>query len=80
MAAAGLVALAEGPKRLHEDHANARKLAAGIAEILPGALDPAGVQTNIVFVDVTRTGHDAREWQQRLAAAEIGPGPVSAAG
>lgn len=67
MAAAGLIALAEGPKRLHEDHANARKLAVGIAEILPGALDPAEVQTNIVFVDVASTGHDAREWQQRLA-------------
>ncbi len=67
MAAAGLIALAEGPKRLHEDHANARQLARGIAEILPGALDPAQVQTNIVFVDVTRTGHDAGEWQRRLA-------------
>jgi len=68
MAAAGLIALTEGPKRLHEDHANARRLAAGIAEILPQALDPAEVQTNIVFADVTSTGHDADEWRQRLAA------------
>src|SRR5918996_142992 len=33
IAAAALVALQEGPKRLHEDHANARRLAGGIAEI-----------------------------------------------
>jgi threonine aldolase len=68
MAAAGLIALAEGPKRLHEDHANARQLAAGLAEILPGALDPADTTTNIVFADVSSTGHDADEWRRRLAA------------
>jgi threonine aldolase len=68
MAAAGLIALAEGPKRLHEDHANARRLAAGLAEILPGAVDPAQVPTNIVFADVSGTGRDAQEWRQRLAA------------
>jgi threonine aldolase len=71
MAAAGLIALAEGPKRLHEDHANARLLAAGIAEILPGALDPGQLTTNIVFVDVTGTGHDEREWQHRLAESGV---------
>ena len=65
MAAAGLIALAEGPKRLHEDHANARQLAEGIAEILPEALDPAGVQTNIVFADVSQ--HRSR---RRLSGAE----------
>ena len=53
MAAAGLIALEEGPERLHEDHANARTLAAGIAELLPGSVDPAGIETNIVFVDVS---------------------------
>ena len=68
MAAAGLVALAEGPKRLHEDHANALRLAEGVAELLPRALDPAGTQTNVVFADVSGTGHDVQEWQQRLAA------------
>jgi threonine aldolase len=71
MAAAGLVALQEGPGRLHEDHANARRLAEGLAGILPQAVDPARVQTNIVFADVSGTGHDVREWQQRLAAAGV---------
>lgn len=66
MAAAGLVALDEGPARLGVDHANARRLAEGIAEILPGSLDPAHVPTNIVFADVTATRHTPREWAARL--------------
>jgi threonine aldolase len=68
MAAAGLIALREGPKRLHEDHANARRLAEGIAGMLPQSVDPARVPTNIVFVDVARTGHDAAQWRQALSA------------
>lgn len=67
MAAAGLIALEEGPKRLHEDHENARVLADGLAEILPGSVDPADVQTNIVFADVTGTGRTAGQWVARLA-------------
>ncbi|HVB41605.1 MAG TPA: threonine aldolase family protein [Streptosporangiaceae bacterium] len=68
MAAAGLLALEEGPKRLHEDHANARVLAEGVAELLPGSVDPQAVPTNIVFVDVAGTGRSPRDWQARLTA------------
>jgi threonine aldolase len=71
MAAAGLIALAEGPKRLHEDHANARRLAEGIAEILPDSVDLASVQTNIVFVHVDRTGRGVSEWVDLLAAEGV---------
>ena len=71
LAAAGLIALQEGPKRLPEDHANARRLAEGIAGILPGSVDPAAVSTNIVFADVTGTGHDAREWVDLLGAEGV---------
>jgi threonine aldolase len=67
MAAAGLIALAEGPGRLAEDHANARKLAEGIAAILPAHIDLDGVQTNIVFVDVAGTGHPLVSWAASLA-------------
>jgi threonine aldolase len=67
MAAAGLIALRDGPGRLAEDHANAQRLAQGIAETVPDAIDPAAVQTNILFVDVTRTGHPVLEWRERLA-------------
>jgi threonine aldolase len=68
MAAAGLIALDEGPARLPEDHANARVLAEGVAELLPESIDPDEVETNIVFVDVSGTGRAAAEWQQLLAA------------
>ena len=71
MAAAGLIALEEGPKRLPEDHENAQTLAAGIAELLPGSLDPDLIETNIVFVDVSGTGRDATQWRERLAAEGV---------
>ena len=59
LAAAGLVALEETPPKLHEDHANARRLAAGLAE-LPGVeIDPERVVTNIVLFDVAGTGQAA---------------------
>jgi threonine aldolase len=52
IAAAGLIALEEMPSRLHEDHANARLLAEGVAT-LPGVdIDLATVQTNIVIFSV----------------------------
>ena len=68
MAAAGLIALEEGPARLPEDHANARSLAEGVAELLPESTDPDAVETNIVFIDVSGTGRGAGEWRQMLAA------------
>jgi threonine aldolase len=71
MAAAGMIALEQGPGRLAEDHANARRLAEGVNTILPDSVDLAGVATNIVFVDVSRTGHTAQEWLAALAAAGL---------
>ena len=68
MAAAGIIALREGPGRLTEDHTNARTLAEGVAEILPGSIDPAKVPTNILFVDVAQYGHRMKVWVERLAA------------
>ncbi len=60
LAAAGLIALEESPKRLHEDHANARKLAEGIAAIPGIALDLETVETNIIIFDVSSTGQTAQ--------------------
>jgi threonine aldolase len=71
MAAAGLIALAEGPKRLPEDHDNAQALAQGIAELLPGSVDPDAIETNIVFVSVSGTGKDAAQWRELLAAEGV---------
>lgn len=56
LAAAGLIALEESPKRLHEDHANALRLAEGLAEIDGISIDPESVVTNIVIFDVSGTG------------------------
>ena len=59
IAAAGVYALRHHVDRLAEDHERARSLAAELAA-LPGIdLDPAGVETNIVVFDVSRTGLSA---------------------
>ncbi|MFZ0663625.1 MAG: low specificity L-threonine aldolase [Acidobacteriaceae bacterium] len=49
LAAAGLIALEEMPKRLGEDHANARLLAECMAELKQVEIDLATVETNIVI-------------------------------
>jgi threonine aldolase len=71
MAAAGLVALEEGPGRLVEDHVNARRLADGIAAATPDAVDPWAVETNIVFADAGALGFTAIELRDRLAGAGL---------
>ncbi|HEX2089041.1 MAG TPA: GntG family PLP-dependent aldolase [Actinomycetota bacterium] len=71
VAAAGLVALEEGPGRLEEDHANARRLAEGIAEATPGSVDPGGVETNIVFVDPASLGISTVDLMGRLREHDV---------
>jgi threonine aldolase len=54
LAAAGIVALETMVDRLAEDHANARRLAEGLAD-LPGIqIDPGTVRTNIVIFHLER--------------------------
>jgi threonine aldolase len=71
MAAAGLIALDEGPKRLAEDHANARRLAEGLAEAAPAAVDTGHVETNIVFADVAAIGLEPFDILHRLSDAGV---------
>lgn len=71
LAAAGLVALEESPKRLHLDHENARFLALGLAEIPGIKIDPMKVVTNILFLDVSGTGLSSFEISKRLAAQGV---------
>lgn len=52
LAAAAIYALDNNVKRLAEDHANAKKLALGVANIAGLSIDPATVETNIVYFDV----------------------------
>lgn len=61
LAAAGLIALEESPKRLHIDHENAKRLAEGAANIRGISIDAERVQTNIVIFDVTDTGKTSAE-------------------
>jgi len=58
LAAACLVALKTMVDRLAEDHANARHLAEGIAELEPKGIDLDGVETNIVTFEAARVGRD----------------------
>jgi threonine aldolase len=65
LAAAGLIALEEMPKRLSVDHANARYLAEQLSGLPQIELDLATVQTNIVIFDLKEEGK-ADELVQRL--------------
>ncbi len=75
LAAAGLIALEEGPGRLGEDHANARLLAEAVAPYC--RIDLEGVQTNIVIFEVEdAAGVVARMKEGGVVASAIGPGAV----
>ena len=52
LAAAGLVAMDTMIDRLADDHANAKKLAVGLANIDGLSVDPERIQTNIVIFEV----------------------------
>ena len=80
LAAAGLIALEEMPKRLGEDHANARLLADAIARCDAAEIDPTDVQTNIVIFTLRDEGDAAalvRGLRENgVLASTIGPHAV----
>ncbi|MGD0914484.1 MAG: low-specificity L-threonine aldolase [Terracidiphilus sp.] len=65
LAAAGLIALEQGPKRLSEDHANARLLAEALANTPGVIIDLNSVETNIVIFRLA-AGQGAPELAARL--------------
>jgi threonine aldolase len=71
LAAAGLIALEESPRRLVFDHENAQHLAKGLSAVRGIALDPASVVTNIVIFDVRGTGRTAAEICTQLAGRKV---------
>ena len=71
LAAAGLIALEESPKRLHIDHQNAQRLAQGLAQIPALRIDPKSVKTNIVIFDCQATGMDAVQFCDALKPHSI---------
>jgi threonine aldolase len=75
IAAGGVYALRHNVKRLAEDHANARRLAEGLAK-LPGVdLAPATVETNLVFFDL-KGQLDAATLVERLLAHGVRMGAL----
>jgi threonine aldolase len=79
VAAAGIYALDHNVDRLAEDHANARILAQGIAEIPGARIDASQVETNIVIFEVDdqeRVLHDLAE--RGVEMSPMGPGRVRA--
>ena len=76
LAAAGLIALEKGPKRLHIDHANAKLLAGKLSRIPGIEVDPAKVQTNIVIYDIQKTGLSSSKFLAELARRNVLAVPV----
>jgi threonine aldolase len=70
LAAAGLIALEDGPRHLRADHENARFLAEGLAQA-PGIKVISPVVTNIVIVDISGAGMTSAELSRRLAEQHV---------
>lgn len=66
LAAAGRFALEEQLDRLAQDHARCRRVAEAVADVLPEAVDPASVHTNILVLHVGPAGWTASDF---IAAA-----------
>ncbi|HHP7234627.1 MAG TPA: low-specificity L-threonine aldolase [Desulfobacterales bacterium] len=71
LAAAGIVALTEMTGRLAEDHANARRLAEGLAELDGIGIDPAAMPTNLVFFEIDSARMSAADLVARLERAGV---------
>lgn len=77
LAAAGLIALEQTPKRLAEDHCNAKFLAEGLSRIPGIEVDPAKVCTNITIFDVSGTGVAPAEISVRLRQCRVLINPIN---
>lgn len=71
IAAAGIVALEQMADRLAEDHANARRLAEGIAKIPGICIDPEKVLTNIIYFDLNSAHPTPDEFMTSLGEKGI---------
>ena len=76
LAAAGIVALSEMVDRLADDHANAKKLAMGLAEIAGISINPDHIKTNIIFFEISREDMTPEEFVQQIDAKGIRMLPV----
>ena len=78
LAAAGVVALETMIPRLKEDHDTARRLAEGLHRIDAGLCEPKDVETNLVRVDVRKTGRRAAHWSDDLKKQGVLVSPADA--
>ena len=81
LAAAGLVALERSPANIPSVHADAKFLARALAGIAGIEIDPATVETNIVFFDVAGTGMSAKDFvgalkESGVLALALGPARI----
>ena len=79
IAAAGIYALEHNIERLADDHANARYLAEGLAGIRGITIDPASVETNIVFFQAEGAERLARRLEEEgVSVGVYGPSTLRA--
>ncbi|MGH2733631.1 MAG: threonine aldolase family protein [Actinomycetota bacterium] len=71
LAAACLVGLERMIDRLAEDHAHARRLGEGIAALVEGVLEPAGIETNIVMVRTAPLGFTPQGFAEEMARRAV---------
>jgi len=71
IASAAAYAMEHHVDRLKDDHENARALAAGIAGLDWLALDVESVQTNILIIDVSRSGQTAETVIEKMRADHV---------
>src|SRR5262245_59077760 len=78
IAAAGIVALETMVDRLAEDHANAKRLAQGLNRIDASLVDPLEVDSNLVRVEVKKSGRPAAQWSAGLKQKGVAVSPCAA--
>jgi threonine aldolase len=76
LAAAGIVALETMVNRLPEDHQTAKRLAEGFHRIDASLCDPKDVDTNLVRVDVKKSGRRAAQWSTDLKTKGVMVAPA----
>ena len=81
LCAAARVAVDTMVDRLADDHENAQRLAHGFADALPGSVDPATVETNMVYIDTGDIDPDSivrSMLADGVRVASLGPSTIRA--
>jgi len=71
LAAAGIIAIENMVERLEEDHKNARILGEGLVDIGGINIDLETIQTNMIYIDLNKSGMDTYKFLPKLAEYNI---------